>query len=90
MKDLVGARLGRLSGCVGQLVAVARYWSEQGELPRSAADAMKFEIEYLLRETDEHRQPRLPMDRSMRLAQRLGRTPAAQPRRATMVPAARK
>ncbi|WP_254897368.1 hypothetical protein [Amycolatopsis sp. Hca4] len=72
MKDLVGARLGRLSGCVGQLVAVARYWSEQGELPRSAADAMKFEIEYLLRETDERRQPRLPMDRSMRLAQRLG------------------
>ncbi|ADJ47564.1 hypothetical protein AMES_5739 [Amycolatopsis mediterranei S699] len=72
MKALVGAKLGRLSGCVGQLVAVARYWNAQGVLPRSAADAMKFEIEYLLRETDERRQPRLPLDRSMRVAQRLG------------------
>ncbi|MEU4667507.1 hypothetical protein AB0F91_05930 [Amycolatopsis sp. NPDC023774] len=72
MEALVEARLGRLAGCVGQLVAVARYWSEQRELPRSAADAMKFEIEYLLRETDERRQARLPLDRSMRLAQRLG------------------
>jgi hypothetical protein len=72
MAALVDAKLGRLSGCVGQLVAVARYWDAQGELPRGAADAMIFEIEHLLRETDERKQPLLPMDRSMRLAKRLG------------------
>lgn len=72
VEALVEAKLGRLSGCVGQFVAVARYWNMQGELPRGAEDAMNFEIEYLLRETDERRKPRLPMDRSMRLAQRLG------------------
>ncbi|VVJ21482.1 Uncharacterised protein [Amycolatopsis camponoti] len=72
MSALIEAKLGRLSGCVGQLIAVARYWNTQGELPRSASDAINFEIEHLLRETNERMRPLLPLDRSMRLAQRLG------------------
>ncbi|WP_235783455.1 hypothetical protein [Amycolatopsis orientalis] len=72
MEALIEARLGRLSGCIGQLVAVARYWTTRGELPQRAADAMSFEIEYLLRETDSRRKPSLPLDRAVRIARRLG------------------
>ncbi|HEX5405109.1 MAG TPA: toll/interleukin-1 receptor domain-containing protein [Pseudonocardiaceae bacterium] len=68
----VAAGLGRLSGCAGQLIAVARYWDAQGELPGDAVVAMDFELRYLLKETDGRLRPDLPVDRAMRIAKRLG------------------
>jgi hypothetical protein len=66
------AGLGRLSGCIGQLIAVARYWQDQGELPSGAVEAMEFELAWLLKESDARRRPRMPRDRAMRVAKRLG------------------
>jgi hypothetical protein len=69
---VVEAGLGRLSACVGQLIAVARYWHARGALPSGAVEAMEFEVAWLLKETDGRRRPRMPGDRAMRVAKRLG------------------
>jgi hypothetical protein len=72
LQAVADAGLGRLSGCIGQLIAVARYWQDQGELPSGAVEAMEFELAWLLKESDARRRPRMPRDRAMRVAKRLG------------------
>ncbi|GAA3048035.1 hypothetical protein Aglo01_25780 [Actinokineospora globicatena] len=72
LRALTSARLGRLSACVGQLIDVAGYWHNQGELPRNAVAATEYEIIRLLKERDRRRRRPLPADRAMRLAKRLG------------------
>lgn len=72
IRAVAEARLGRLSACVGQLIATARYWKAAGGLPAGGVAAMVFEIEQFLRETSDRRRPQLPAERAMRLAMRLG------------------
>jgi len=72
LRAVIEAGLGRLSACVGQLIAVARYWHARGALPSGAVEAMEFEVAWLLKETDGRRRPQMPADRAMRVAKRLG------------------
>ena len=65
------AGLGRLSGCVSQLIAVARFWHARGVLPETATEAMDYEVAHLLQETNSQRPRDLPGDRAARIARRL-------------------
>ncbi|WP_216207021.1 hypothetical protein [Amycolatopsis aidingensis] len=65
------AGLGRLSGCLSQLIAVARFWHGRGVLPDTAVEAMEYEVAHLLQETNSQRLRDLPADRAMRIAMRL-------------------
>lgn len=67
----VAAGLGRLSGCVSQLIAVARFWHGRGVLPETAVEAMEYEVNRLLQETNSQRLRGLPADRTMRIARRM-------------------
>jgi hypothetical protein len=70
---LVRARLGRLAASPQWLRATALHWSSTGDLPESQVEAISFEIDRLLAETDRRRQqPSLPADWRRRLAGRLG------------------
>ena len=69
---LARARLGTLTACVGQLLATARYWRNNGSLPDGGADAMIFEITELVRETSSHRRPALSLESKVGVAKRLG------------------
>jgi hypothetical protein len=71
IEAVAGAGLGRLSGCVSQLIAVARFWHGRGVLPETATDAMEYEVAHLLRETNANRPRDLPADRAMRIARRM-------------------
>lgn len=68
---VAAAGLGRLSGCVSQLIAVARFWDDRGVLPETAVEAMEYEVAHLLQETNSQRRRNLPVDRAMRIARRL-------------------
>jgi len=73
VEQLIRARLGRLSACVSRLVAVARYWHEHGALPvGGAVQAIDYEIQSLLQESDSQRWQSWPRDRGLRVAKRLG------------------
>lgn len=65
------AGLGRLSGCVSQLIAVARFWHGRGILPETAVEAMEYEVAHLLQETNSQRLRDLPADRAKRIARRM-------------------
>jgi hypothetical protein len=65
------AGLGRLSGCVSQLIAVARFWHARGVLPETATEAMEYEVAHLLRETNSQRPRDFPADRAAQVARRL-------------------
>ncbi|MEU4743975.1 hypothetical protein AB0G02_26400, partial [Actinosynnema sp. NPDC023658] len=65
------AGMGRLSASPRQLSSTAAYWNKTGELPVGQLEAIGYEIEKFLEETDEHRSPRLPAERGLRIAKRL-------------------
>jgi hypothetical protein len=70
---LIKARLGRLAASPQRLRATALHWAGTGDLPKTHVEAISFEIDRLLAETDRGRpQPSLPADRRRRLAARLG------------------
>jgi hypothetical protein len=69
---LVAAGLGRLSASPQQLRRLARYWDYNDRLPESQLEAIEWEVGRLLEETDDGRPQRLPRDRAVRTAERLG------------------
>lgn len=84
---LVRANLGRLSATPQRLLATARHWQAKGALPDSQLAAIEFEVNQLLAETDDLRPPRLPADRAVKIAKRLGAiTTFAGVRRITTAP----
>jgi hypothetical protein len=73
LEALARARLGRLAASPQRLLAAAHQWASTGDLPESHVEAISFEVDRLLAETDRgRRQPSLPADRRRRLAARLG------------------
>ena len=68
---LARARLGTLSACVGQLLATARYWRGEGRLPAGGVEAMRYEVDELIREIDQHRPPSRSRQERVQLAQRV-------------------
>jgi hypothetical protein len=73
LQALARARLGRLAASPQRLLAAAHQWASTGDLPESHVEAISFEVDRLLAETDRgRRQPSLPADRRRRLAARLG------------------
>ena len=74
LQALARARLGRMATSPQRLLAAAHQWaSTGGDLPKSHVEAISFEVDRLLAETDRgRRQPSLPADRRRRLAARLG------------------
>ncbi len=69
---LASANLGRLAASPMRLRAAAIQWSSTGRLPDSQLEAIRFEIDQLLTETNTGRQlPDVPADRRQRLAARL-------------------
>lgn len=69
---LVAAGRGGLSACVGQLLAEVRFWRDEGVLPEQSQDALIYEIDVLLQETNSAHRPVMPHDRKKRLVKRLG------------------
>lgn len=71
INQLCSARLGRLAATPGHLRSVARQWLTTGSLPASQLEAMEYEVQGLLDETNSHRQPTLASDLRLSIARRL-------------------
>jgi len=69
---LTRAGLGRLAASPIRLRAAASQWASTGDLPEDQLSGIRFEVRQLLAETDRgRRQPTLPTDRRLRIAERL-------------------
>lgn len=68
---LISAGLGRLAASPMRLRAAAIQWNLDGRLPASQLEAIRFEVDQLLTETDTGRPLAVPADRRRRIAARL-------------------
>lgn len=72
LEALTAAGMGRLSACAGRLLSTALFWRERGHLPTSSVEAMQFEIEGFLVESNADVASTMPLDMATRIAKRLG------------------